>query len=1255
MPGEVGQAGANVVDAGVRDDVTASKPTPKSTDRRTPTPGDPTVTTAKPKWLPTAPPGAPRTAEQQTRDKIELWLSKNPKPSAQDIVAELEALKPLSQENQIYLISRTFPASSALATSEDLAKALQNKPDIRNVFTKWLLSRAAELESKSTPKNRDTSGSPHSQAGLFTLAALKVMQGHDEELGALIAQMSPKDGEFLASTLGAQNPLYIKSDILVEAHHQLLSALNSVPRTDTTGAMVQTLYLQIHPEDIKNCSALAASLAKALGREFNPQPHLGRTAAAEKDRLQAFLQNPDGAALMLGGSDKRKQRVLGALQKYPAVFTVKTFEHHQGPWVLEPKLANVLAEGLFPSDAPNRKALVAQVGEILATPQGQQLWFEGMYGFDPKVAPAAKLEAMQAIIDNRITAKDLQRTQDVWKNPVLLKAIVARRMDIVAKSLTLVGINIDKPIKFTNREDLIVFVALTSGLPPDHPKVKPIVDKLFPPGAREATVSFEPVFVSNRSFGVVQFPLYCKHVLYNFGGEDRFGRANAVPDQTFVDDTGREYKANLANSAFAEWRGTNKLPSGVAVSLHGGHISRDGALTLEVTETPEAGRGVEKVVAATMLVGGIFAGGLILVGAGSWIVAGIGFASSLHGAGTALAELDDRRTHGESNAWSDPQARALKLNLAASVAGLGMFASGPALQNTLYYGRLTHEAALGHSLVNAFGAGTDAAAAVNGAVELIRSYKKMSGDDIGLALLQLGWQGLMSGVGMRQAGGFGATFNPMVGARMLIAQHLPPPRIHYGSTEVAGNAVAIRLVDGHHYEIFAGPQATQARIDHHIAVVRQLEGDMTFTDMLARWVGARSGTESGAIAADIRKLNSWIAQQTLKLESSPPGERDAIHNDIAVCEQRRDQLEKRLQALRNNPGDDRGGQPILLPDSTRGSGVRFIRTPSHDLVDEFRRIDRHEFDRAKRETGANDLNDPERIIDWLVKNKKFGKRSLLDRTLGTPDYEQVWQQFLNARAATMRTDTLHARTLSPETQLAIALAEIDPKAVARATKEVKTEAVVIDWFVKNGLGTKKAYEQVWQKYLSRVAKERQKQPEFVPVERPAVAPIPYQPGVIAPPAVAPTPHEPDGWAPRNTSVHDESQTLSGGAQTLPGAPPTIRLDVRGHVDVVLTPTKTNNLVEHLFASMGDRNSPQARQFIDALRGRIERNGNQSLTVGEFLGLVRYYAKGVFDRTTADRIANTMAELSTNDPNVVSSERLRDDYQLNTADLLGALR
>jgi hypothetical protein len=638
-----------------------------------------------------------------------------------------------------------------------LAKAVVDNSALRPIVVEHILRRAAELESKSTSENRDKLLGPHHQACAYVLAALKDVP--DKELGALIAQkLSPKEGALLAGTLDVKNPMGLNG-ILSPARHQILSALNSVPRTDTTGAVVQTLYLPLLPEDIITyCPALAESLAKALGREFYPQSV--RIAAAEKERLQAFLQRPEGLALMLTGTEERRQRVLGALQRYPDL-NVKTFEHHRELWVIEPTFAHALAEGIVPAEAPGRKALVQRIGDILATEQGQEIRF-GWYGFDKRIDLLARMEAMQAIIDNGITAQVLQQTNDPWENPVLVRAIAAKRMADA-------GINADVPIKFTTREDLTNFVAFTSGMKPDHPKVKPIVDQLFRQGGSEPVVSFRPVFFSSRTSGVVQFPLYRTDVLHSFGA-DQSGQDQFIPEQIFVDDVGRYYKAEPHTSAFKVWEGTNKLGSGVVVVPRGGRISSDnGALALEVRDTPEKGRGGEKVMTAAMMVGGTFAGCLTLVGAGGGVVSAIGLASSVHGAGSAIAELDDLRTHGQSNAWSDPEGRALKLNLAASLAGLGMFASGPALKNTLYYGRLTHEAALGHSLVNAIGAGTDAAAFVNGAVELISNYKKMEPDDIGLALLQLGWQGVMSGVGIRQAGGLGATFNPMAGARMLIA------------------------------------------------------------------------------------------------------------------------------------------------------------------------------------------------------------------------------------------------------------------------------------------------------------------------------------------------------------------------------------------------------------------------------------------------------------------------------------------------------
>src|SRR5215510_203661 len=148
-------------------------------------------------------------------------------------------------------------------------------------------------------------------------------------------------------------------------------------------------------------------------------------------------------------------------------------------------------------------------------PPGQEIRF-GWYGFDKRINRAARMEAMQAIIDNHIPAAVLQQTNNPWENSVLVKAIAAKRMADA-------NINADVPIPFNTREDLTNFVAFTSGLKPDHPKVKLIVDQLIRQGGREPVVSFRPVYFSSRPTGVVQFPLYCAHGRYSFG-PDRSGQ-----------------------------------------------------------------------------------------------------------------------------------------------------------------------------------------------------------------------------------------------------------------------------------------------------------------------------------------------------------------------------------------------------------------------------------------------------------------------------------------------------------------------------------------------------------------------------------------------------------------------------------------------------------------------------------------------------------------------------------------------------------
>jgi hypothetical protein len=860
---------------------------------------------------------------------------------------------------------------------------------------------------------------------------------------------------------------------------------------------------------------------------------------------------------MLTGTEERRQRVLGALQRYPEL-NVKTFEHHRELWVIEPTFAHALAEGIVPADAPDRKALVQRIGKILATAQGQEIRF-GWYGFDDKIYLAARMEAMQVIIDNGITAEVLQQTNNPWENP-------------------------------------------PSGMRPDHSNVKVIVDQLFKQGGSEPVVSFRPMFFSSRPTGVAQFPLYRTDVLYSFG-QNRSGQNQLLPDQTFVDHVGRAYKTNPANSAFAEWRGTNKLPSGVVAIPTGGHISHDktGAPVLEVIDTPDKGRDVEKAVTAAMMVGGIFAGGLTLVGAGSWIVSG------------RCGVLSPRGRHRMGGARRSPHPWPVQLILEPGRACIeiepGRECGGP--------GHVCQRSGLEKYAV-------------------LRPADPRSGPGPQPGECDGGWHGYR---GLRERGR-----SPDKALQRDVARrHWPCPfAIGLAGPDVGSRHPSSWRI-GRHFQSngrrtdadSATPPAAARPLRKHRGS-RRLEGDITFTGMLARWVGARSGTERGSIVADISKLDSWIAQQTLKLESSvlEPREREGILNDIAVCVQRRDKLIERLQDLRNRPDADRGDQPILLPDSTRGrsQAVHYIRTPGHDLVDAFRRIDRHEFDRAMRETGADEINDPERIIDWCVKNQKFAKRSLLDRTLGLPDYDKAWQQFLTARVATQSGEEPEPGQygwirFSPEARLVMTLSEIDPKALTRAKKKVGSEnaGVIIDWFVKNeGLGTKKAYERAWQNYLSRLAKERQGQQQQQPVvapflPQPAVAPIPHDPGASAPPAVAPIPDERRASAPSEADLPEPTVTQAA-------HPIFVGTDVRGHV-------------------IGGGASLEAQA------------DNEPLRVGDFLALVGRYANQDFGLVKGADIARTMAGLSTNNSNgnAVSSGQLRDDNRLDVSYLLSLLQ
>jgi hypothetical protein len=145
---------------------------------------------------------------------------------------------------------------------------------------------------------------------------------------------------------------------------------------------------------------------------------------------------------------------------------------------------------------------------------------------------------------------------------------------------------------------------------------------------------------------------------------------------------------------------------------------------------------------------------------------------------------------------------------------------------------------------------------------------------------------------------------------------------------------------------------------------------------------------------------------------------------------------------------------------------------------------------------------------------------------------------------------------------------------------------MVRWLVqskKYRLGVNPKYNEIFWKYIelnNRRLKEIRELESAPPpsqirwtIDPATLTPVPYEPGASAPPAVAPIPHEPGASSPRDTTLHDDGrQTLQDDPQQLS------RMCAVSLMFVSQTP-KTNNLVGHLFASIGDRNSRQARDFI----------------------------------------------------------------------------
>jgi hypothetical protein len=337
-----------------------------------------------------------------------------------------------------------------------------------------------------------------------------------------------------------------------------------------------------------------------------------------------------------------------------------------------------------------------------------------------------------------------------------------------------------------------------------------------------------PVLYSSGEAGPVQLPL--------------FRVTDASGTERFVDNTGRRYEN------FQDWREHNKLPPGHMTYPEDGQLSADvnGAMRLGEGSTPETvdtfGEHVTSVLDTAALVGGIVAGGVLIVGSGGLatpIVVGAGavaVGASAWGAYRSGSELADRSQHGQSiNPLEDGEARNLWLNLGASTLSVGAFGSAARLAQLGRAGRVIAPLeASAHGYVQAGAAIADTAAITNQGIDLARNWNQMSGGERATALLSMGFWATATVAGASATGSRpGDMFNPAVIRDNLLPERRFPVEANAPGLSPGEIRAAYDLQDG---------RVTNIRIQTGAGEVdpRQLHWHMQFADRLQRADGLRA-------------------------------------------------------------------------------------------------------------------------------------------------------------------------------------------------------------------------------------------------------------------------------------------------------------------------------------------------------------------------------------------------------------------------------
>jgi len=658
-----------------------------------------------------------------------------------------------------------------------------------------------------------------------------------------------------------------------------------------------------------------------------------------------------------------------------AAFVQNAFARTDASRYAEPDLQRAMAGALAREWNPDDPAAAGRDAErlsgILATDQGRRLLGAGGEDGPSLETRVNALATVRA--DPSITGDVLKRTDDPWTNP----AVIAPSAQASARQY--LDNRGDAPVALSG-SDLDNTVGTAMGLPPALPPgtdpaqaeaaaargqfsyfatgdsaepVKAVADQIRAvAGDGPANVTVLPVTYSDGKTGPVQLPL--------FRVSDPSGA------ERFVDNTGRRY------DSFEDWRTNNVLPPGTQVYPENGHLAAgpDGRVALGQENTPKTvdtfGEHLTSVVDKVALVGGIVAGGVLIVGTGGLatpVVAGaaaVAVGAGAWGAYRSGSELVDRGQHGQSlNPITDADARGLWLNLGASVASVGAFGSAARLAQLGQAGRAVAplEASL-HGYVQAGSFALDTAAVADQGVSTARNWDRMSGEERATSILQMGFWGVGAGVGMRASGtrNPGDMFNPITVRDNILAANRPPVS---ADPALAGDAVKIDFdpASGVVRGIRHGPEATPADIDLHARTAEGIQRSLTLEGQVARLFSGRNDPPPGSVGwaarQDIAKVRERLDTRLRELDAPglTPERRAEIEHANGVDRAHLDALSGEVSSFARDPDaatiDARNSKRKRVED---GAGPAPKRSGGYDIEAERAKLPVGE---TTREVGGN--------------------------------------------------------------------------------------------------------------------------------------------------------------------------------------------------------------------------------------------------------------------------------------------------------------